>query len=86
MKIEHLRSQGTLSKILRTSARLAVKTSGREGGIYQSGVALQMRDSRTLHPTASITSSLLGSITLTSVSLQTKVVMRMLDSGVRSFT
>jgi len=39
-----------------------------------------------LQPTASITSSLFGSMTLTSVSLQTKVVMRMLDSGVRSFT
>ena len=46
----------------------------------------QMPTSRTLQPTASITSSLLGSITLTSVSLHTKVVMRMFDSGVRSFT
>ena len=36
------------------------------------------------HPTASMTCSLLGSMTLTSVSLHTKVVMRMLDNGVRN--
>jgi hypothetical protein len=42
--------------------------------------------SRTLQPTASMTSSLFVSITLTSVSLHTKVVIRMLVSGVRNFT
>ena len=40
--------------------------------------------SRTRHPTVSTTSSLFGSITFTSVSLQTNVVMRRLVSGVRN--
>jgi len=44
----------------------------------------QIHASRILHPTASIICSLLGSMTLTSVSLHTKVVMRMLDNGVRN--
>ena len=47
---------------------------------------IQIQTSRTLQPTTSMTSSLLGSMTLTSVSLHTKVVLRRFDSGVRNFT
>ena len=74
------------------ASRLTLFVCGLANVFEPAGLMLTRRDgsrpqihaSRILHPTTSITCSLLGSMTLTSASLHTKVVMRMLDNGVRN--